>query len=362
NLNSKSIRPPHIACRHRAHAAHEAYSSSVAASLASLAHARRLPFARGTARPALLVPLGRGFPSLQCRPSRLSLHSLGLRPCTPTRHRPRAPRARVASTARSCHLRECHARHLRPSHSRCHPVRRALRPAPMRSNRLPHASVHRLDTEVVINPGESSDGMVEDLDMWLENMLDWSEQVTGTGGTSEAAGARSCAVEDLGTGVNGTRELTGECEKGAGALSVGSNREGGWDARTAGGDDAGRAGRAGEGNAGRSQSRVGVGVARTDAHARGARDERVTQAEGHLEYLEGLERSSTLDELEYLEELHERKGTEERRAKEAEEAKVTSHGDEGTLNFIILEDKGGLEEEGNDTEVVINPGESSDGM
>ncbi|CAA0830257.1 Unknown protein, partial [Striga hermonthica] len=36
--------------------------------------------------------------------------------------------------------------------------------------------------------------------------------------------------------------------------------------------------------------------------------------------------------------------------------------DEGALNFIILEDKKSLEEEGNDTEVVINPGESSDGM
>ncbi|CAA0833719.1 Unknown protein, partial [Striga hermonthica] len=34
--------------------------------------------------------------------------------------------------------------------------------------------------------------------------------------------------------------------------------------------------------------------------------------------------------------------------------------DDGALNFLILEDKESLEEEGNDTEVVINPGESDE--
>ncbi|CAA0829051.1 Unknown protein, partial [Striga hermonthica] len=85
-----------------------------------------------------------------------------------------------------------------------------------------------------------------------------------------------------------------------------------------------------------------------------------------LEMLEGLERELTPWEKTYLDELHERRNIEEyeRQLMEAQEARVIdvqgNNGDEGALNFLILEDKESLEEEGNDTEVVINPGESKD--
>ncbi|CAA0810066.1 Unknown protein, partial [Striga hermonthica] len=82
-----------------------------------------------------------------------------------------------------------------------------------------------------------------------------------------------------------------------------------------------------------------------------------------LEMLEGLERELTPWEKTYLDELHERRNIEEyeRQLMEAREAMVIEahdHEDEGALNFLILEDKESLEEEGKDTEVVINPGES----
>ncbi|CAA0808183.1 Unknown protein, partial [Striga hermonthica] len=44
----------------------------------------------------------------------------------------------------------------------------------------------------------------------------------------------------------------------------------------------------------------------------------------------------------------------------AVEGEVQNREDDGALNFLILEDKESLEEEGNDTEVVINPGESEE--
>ncbi|CAA0821919.1 Unknown protein, partial [Striga hermonthica] len=53
----------------------------------------------------------------------------------------------------------------------------------------------------------------------------------------------------------------------------------------------------------------------------------------------------------------------ERQLMEAREAMVIDaydHEEEGELNFLILEGKESLEEEENDTEVVINPGESED--
>ncbi|CAA0815780.1 Unknown protein, partial [Striga hermonthica] len=44
----------------------------------------------------------------------------------------------------------------------------------------------------------------------------------------------------------------------------------------------------------------------------------------------------------------------------AREGEIQNDEDDGALNFLILEDKESLEEEGNDTEVVINPGESDE--
>ncbi|CAA0838490.1 Unknown protein, partial [Striga hermonthica] len=84
-----------------------------------------------------------------------------------------------------------------------------------------------------------------------------------------------------------------------------------------------------------------------------------------VEMLEGLERELTPWEKTYLDELHERRNAEECElqlveAREPMVVNVQNNGDNGALNFLILEDKESLEEEGNDTEVVINPGESED--
>ncbi|CAA0815773.1 Unknown protein, partial [Striga hermonthica] len=67
----------------------------------------------------------------------------------------------------------------------------------------------------------------------------------------------------------------------------------------------------------------------------------------------------------YLDELHERRNREayEQQLMEGQGAmvgEVQNREDDGALNFLILEDKESLEEEGNDMEVVINPGESDD--
>ncbi|CAA0837930.1 Unknown protein, partial [Striga hermonthica] len=67
----------------------------------------------------------------------------------------------------------------------------------------------------------------------------------------------------------------------------------------------------------------------------------------------------------YLDELHERRNREEYERQLVEgrgamEGEVQNREDDGVLNFLILEDKESLEEEGNDTEVVINPGESDE--
>ncbi|CAA0831263.1 Unknown protein, partial [Striga hermonthica] len=60
--------------------------------------------------------------------------------------------------------------------------------------------------------------------------------------TRMATGARGCAVEDWSTSVGGTRwETTGRNDDGETA-GVRGTREGGWDARTPGSEDAARVG------------------------------------------------------------------------------------------------------------------------
>ncbi|CAA0827420.1 Unknown protein, partial [Striga hermonthica] len=74
-----------------------------------------------------------------------------------------------------------------------------------------------------------------------------------------------------------------------------------------------------------------------------------------LELLESLERELTPWESTYLDELHERRNREEYERQLVEgrgamEGEVQNREDDGAVNFLILEDKESLEEEGNDTE------------